>query len=80
MCLLIYIDVVNLKYSTDFDILFIKLVRNTENQFKKGFTYGAVILLIMIIPLIVIRYLFGISFFNTYFLYLPNFHCFMREF
>ena len=66
MALLIYVDLVNLKYKTDFDILFIKLVRNTEVQFKKGFLYGVCLVIFATVPFIAVRYFTQYSFFDRY--------------
>ena len=67
MALLIYVDLVNLKYKTDFDILFIKLVRNTEVQFKKGCLYGVCLVIFSTLPFIAVRYFTQYSFFDRYF-------------
>jgi hypothetical protein len=60
----IYMEVVNFTFKTNFDILYIPLVRNTEQQFKKGIKYGIFLLILFIAPLIAIKYFFEIEFFK----------------
>lgn len=64
LSLLVYMELVNTKYKTDFDILYLPLVRNTEQQFRKGLKFGLFLIVLFLAPLLFIKLYFGISLFQ----------------
>lgn len=59
-------ELVNAKYKTEFEILYLPLVRNTEKQFKTGLKFGIIILIILLFPFLFIKLYFGINIFEKY--------------
>jgi hypothetical protein len=57
-------ELVNVLYPTDFDILYLPLVRNTEKQFTKGVKYGLLLLIVLSVPFVLVKYFLDYSIFS----------------